>query len=1089
MAILILWVISPVILGIWLIILGSQRSKLNRQVQQLTGYIRRFYEEGKISEEEYKTVVRGGYLGQPINGAGQQVPMKVYPVVGAVLEERNSSIQSNIAGQISLNSPIYQPRQPIKKVKQPVSTINIVLIVGVLFIILAGLIFATTTWKTLPSVARTAIIFSLVIVFFGTSWMAENKLKLKQTSIAFYTLGTIFLPITLIAVGYFRLLGNWFTLMGEGRYLLGLIAFVLLTIAAFVGAVKYQLKHFAWTMFGCLTLSFMCFLRFIFHGMDSLVLCLAVYSFGIMKLGEQLIINEENKEKSYALLLKALKTFGVINLSILALFTVAVSGMGILSGIAVISFAGLFLNSSFYSETKLYGIYPFTGILLIGFAKLGTSYELDRIFLMIAIAGTMILLGSIMNVLNENVKKALNMAAMLAGVSSLIFGGAVAVVEETWTLYRVAATAIILLNMTGAVIKYRNKTLLYLQPIVLISLLWGVIEMVLPRELPKGMVFSLACLMFFGVYYFLKISKERLVFRTRVSDGVFVIGALWGGMYRFSYEYAENFFWELGVPALISFGSVCILVCLLSAQKEACLWRKMYGFILPHTFILLLFPIAKMAEESANGWLEKYLFLVYVIILTMSAVIGLMLQRKYHRLLRYENPFGVAVSLYSITAFILSVQSLNTGYYPIYLWLFAFYWMMSYQTAQKKEDGARGIDTNTMFYIAGSSLLLAVFFTAKSVFPNLHNAYMLCAPAAVAMGGFGVYLLLSSREETDTRTMRNLYYLSAVSLYILACMNTGLYLVDDEISPLYGFVSLALISTSFGALYIKKNSQWSILPLILIYPAIYTTVSRTGQYEQSVYALATLLVFFILWMFSHTLYKYFYEVEEIDHRKRMQIDWLAIINVTAPLYLILLGDKNWQFAGCMLLALYVLSFYRRLKAKHANRIIFTIAIICIAFACWIQPFMELPKVFEAELNLLPLIGIAFLVQKIIWKGAERVTSIISLLTALVCLLRLGVDAVSYENAIDTLVIGISALAILLISFYYKRKSWFVLSTVTLVFLVLYMSKSFWLSLAWWIYLLAAGIILIGTAAANERFKGKDSNLVKKMGRWMSDWSW
>ncbi|MDF2596283.1 MAG: hypothetical protein K0R69_2624, partial [Clostridia bacterium] len=238
MAILILWVISPVILGIWLIILGSERSKLNRQVRQLTGYIRRFYEEGKISEEEYKTAVRGGYLGQPINGAGQQVPMKVYPVEGTVLEERNSSIQSNIADQIPIKSPIYQPRQPIKKVKQPVSTINIVLIVGVLFIILAGLIFATTTWKTLPSVARTAIIFSLVIVFFGTSWMAENKLKLKQTSIAFYTLGTIFLPITMIAVGYFRLLGNWFTLMGEGRYLLGLIAFVLLTIAAFVGAVK-----------------------------------------------------------------------------------------------------------------------------------------------------------------------------------------------------------------------------------------------------------------------------------------------------------------------------------------------------------------------------------------------------------------------------------------------------------------------------------------------------------------------------------------------------------------------------------------------------------------------------------------------------------------------------------------------------------------------------------------------------------------------------------------------------------------------------------------------------------------------------------
>ncbi|WP_069998728.1 DUF2157 domain-containing protein [Cellulosilyticum sp. I15G10I2] len=1078
MVIFVLWMISPIILGIWLIITASQKSKLNRQMQMLTAYLRRLYEEEKISKEVYHNIIqrRDSYGDYP----SCNIPKTDEIQQGTKLEPlyNGDRVQNSI--------PSYQPS---KKSKKPISTINIVLIIGVLFIILSGLIFATTTWKTLPSLARTMIVFSLVIVFFTSSWIAENKLKLKQTSVAFYTLGSIFLPITMIAVGYFRLLGDWFTLYGEGRYLLALTAFLLLALAAFIGGMKYQSYYFVWTTFGCVTLSFMSLIRIVFDAMDLLALGLAIYSSALIILSQRLTINEEQQEKTYTLFLKFMRPFSMINLLVLAVFGAVISGMGILSGIAMIIFAGIFLNGTFYSEAKVYGIYPFTVTLMVGFVKLGASYEIDKLFLMMSLAGVMIFIFSLMNLLNNYVKRALNIAAVLIGIICLGVGGAAVIIEETWTLYRLAAAAIVLFNMTWGILKYKNKPLLYMQPVVLITLLWGSVEILLPPGFPKGIILSLATVLFFGIYYFLKVSKAHISFRTRLSDGLFVITSLWGGLYDFSYQYASSFWSYKNVFVLSSFMIVCVLIGILSAQKEKDLWCKFYALILPHTLILMLLPIREMVVNSFNRDAGKYLFLAYVMLLTLSAVCILILQHKYSRLSRYENPFGAAVTLYTIAAFIVTVLLLNRGHYPAYLWLFTLYWGVRYRIEQKKEKGIGLIGINSMYYVAGTGLFMAVFFTARSLFTNSHIAYMLCAPAALSIILFGVYLLGSSQEETETEGIKNLYYLSAISLYLLACINTGLYILDQDISSLYVIVSLVLIVLSFGALYLQKNTLWSILPLTLIYPVLYTTLSRLGYDEEVIYMTMTLALFIFLTLFSRMLCKQFYALHEWGGKRKIEVDWLAVINITAPFYLLFKGDQYWRFAGCILMGLYILSFYSRFKANHANKIIFTAASICVAFAYWMQPFIVFHERIETELNLLPLILIAFLVQKVIWKGQERVTSIISLAVGIFCLIRLGVDAVIYENDIDTLIIALSALGILLVSFYLKRKRWFVLSAVTLVVLALYMSKSFWMSLAWWIYLLGAGIILISIAAVNERIKGKSTSLVEKVGRFMSDWSW
>lgn len=73
------------------------------------------------------------------------------------------------------------------------------LIIGMVFIVLAGLIFATTTWNVLPDFCKVALVFLLTGVFFGASYLAEKKLHIHKTGNGFYILGSIFSFFTVLA--------------------------------------------------------------------------------------------------------------------------------------------------------------------------------------------------------------------------------------------------------------------------------------------------------------------------------------------------------------------------------------------------------------------------------------------------------------------------------------------------------------------------------------------------------------------------------------------------------------------------------------------------------------------------------------------------------------------------------------------------------------------------------------------------------------------------------------------------------------------------------------------------------------------------
>ena len=79
------------------------------------------------------------------------------------------------------------------------------------------------------------------------------------------------------------------------------------------------------------------------------------------------------------------------------------------------------------------------------------------------------------------------------------------------------------------------------------------------------------------------------------------------------------------------------------------------------------------------------------------------------------------------------------------------------------------------------------------------------------------------------------------------------------------------------------------------------------------------------------------------------------------------------------------------------------------------------------------------------------------------------------------------LTILLVSFAVKNGRWFVISAASFLGLTLYITRDFLAAVQWWVYLLAAGILLIVIASANEYLKTRGETIKSKMMQAKDEW--
>ena len=118
--------------------------------------------------------------------------------------------------------------------------------IGVIFLLIGGLFVATSNWESMTSFMKSGSIAVVALLFYGTAFLTRKVLKIEKTAFAFSVLGSLFLPIFILSLGWFGLLGTYLSIDGEGRYLLGMLGSLLPIIVYYLFAKNLGSRLFVW---------------------------------------------------------------------------------------------------------------------------------------------------------------------------------------------------------------------------------------------------------------------------------------------------------------------------------------------------------------------------------------------------------------------------------------------------------------------------------------------------------------------------------------------------------------------------------------------------------------------------------------------------------------------------------------------------------------------------------------------------------------------------------------------------------------------------------------------------------------------------
>lgn len=142
-------------------------------------------------------------------------------------EIKNQPVQQNIANNHKNENLVDKQKilERLEKNKEDVEREERerkntgILIAGALLIVLAAIVFLMSTWNIISNVIKTIIIVLLAGVFLGASKIAKEKFNLEKASNTFFYIAMAYIPICLVYCSLTGLFGEYFSIIGDGRYL------------------------------------------------------------------------------------------------------------------------------------------------------------------------------------------------------------------------------------------------------------------------------------------------------------------------------------------------------------------------------------------------------------------------------------------------------------------------------------------------------------------------------------------------------------------------------------------------------------------------------------------------------------------------------------------------------------------------------------------------------------------------------------------------------------------------------------------------------------------------------------------------------
>ncbi|WP_270180155.1 hypothetical protein [Alkalihalobacillus sp. CinArs1] len=292
-----------------------------------------------------------------------------------------------------------------------------ILIIGVVFLLLGGLVLATSTWEALTSTLKTGLIAAVSLLFFGISWLSGHKLKIEKTAFAFLVLGSLFLPIVILSAGYFQLFGAWLSISGEGKYFLGLLGTLICLPLYGYQAIRQNSRLFVWFSYVGLTIGTAFFIQLFNPTIDA-------FYFGIVLFNGLLILMYVRTRKIAEghLFVRELPLYLQGNLVLSTLLLLLFFDQAVFYSFNVLLTATLYLSMVYIGKQKEYH-FIFTVLFVYGIYQLIENSFLESIdVLFYSLIGFLFIGLQMIEKFEDNyMKKAFQITSGIVSIAAFLF--------------------------------------------------------------------------------------------------------------------------------------------------------------------------------------------------------------------------------------------------------------------------------------------------------------------------------------------------------------------------------------------------------------------------------------------------------------------------------------------------------------------------------------------------------------------------------------------------------------------------------------------------------------------------------------------
>lgn len=155
------------------------------------------------------------------------------------------------------------------------------------------------------------------------------------------------------------------------------------------------------------------------------------------------------------------------------------------------------------------------------------------------------------------------------------------------------------------------------------------------------------------------------------------------------------------------------------------------------------------------------------------------------------------------------------------------------------------------------------------------------------------------------------------------------------------------------------------------------------------------------------------------------------------------------------------------KSDVGKETLETFALAAGQLAVFNQPYFEIPANYKVEWICF-ILGIGIVLLHYIWYDKAKGIKVVNFVMTCVLLICLLLNDIAQGGLGNVLILGIAGVIILIVAAVFNQRQYVIAASVTLILLILYITRNFWLSIAWWVYLFVAGVVLVVLAIKKEK---------------------